>query len=99
MSNHQIKINRANTLAPSLPMASREIMDSISEQLISSLTAAQLAEVKRCLNAHWHKAAAHTEARIIGDGYVWSEQHQALLEVVIPKTTQNAPVTGRWYPR
>lgn len=84
MSNHQIKINRANALAPTLPMATQEIMDSISDTLVERLTAAELAEVKRCLDAHWHKAQAHKEREIVADGYVWSQQHNTLLDVVIP---------------
>ena len=81
---HQIKINRARRIAPALPMAATAIWDSISEDMIDSMTAAQLAAVVQALNTHWHKALAHKEAEIIGDGYVWSDKHQALLQVQIP---------------
>lgn len=85
----QIKINQANKLAPKLPMADAEIWESIPQSLIDELTGKQLAEVKKALNHHWHKAAKHTEARIIGDGYVWSDAHQALLDIQYPKAVSN----------
>jgi len=80
----QIKINRAEKLAPFLPMANAEIWDSIPQFLLDRLTGAELAEVKKCLNRHWHKAVKHAEQRIIGDGYIWSEKHQALLDLQYP---------------
>ena len=78
---HAIKINRAHKLAPMLPMADREIMSVITPSLLDSLTSAELAEVKKILDTHWHKATAFTERRIIDDGYVWSEKHQQLLDI------------------
>lgn len=65
MSTHQIKINRATKLAPASPAASAEIMDSVSDYLLERLTAAELAEVRRCLNKHWHKAVAHAQAEAV----------------------------------
>lgn len=54
----QIKINRANKIAPFLPMADGEIWESIPQSLIEGLTGKQLAELKKALNHHWHKAVA-----------------------------------------
>jgi len=70
---HEIKINRSRKLAAFLPRADAEIMASISPLLIEQLTAAQLAEVRRCLNAHWHKAREFERLAILAEGGVWSE--------------------------
>jgi 23S rRNA maturation mini-RNase III len=83
--NHSIKVNRARKLARFLPRADAEIQASIPEELIESLTAKQLARVRRALNEHWHKAVAHTEASIVGEGCVWSERHGKLLEIQFPE--------------
>lgn len=83
--NHSIKVNRARKLAQFLPRADAEIQASIPEELIESLTAKQLARVRRALNEHWHKAIAHTEASIVGEGCVWSERHGKLLEIQFPE--------------
>jgi len=82
--NHQIKINKAAKLAPKLPMATREIWDSIPVELIERLTSRDLAVVVNMLNRHWHKAARHNSNEIIAEGYVWSDRHQALLDIKYP---------------
>ena len=83
--NHQIKINRAQKITKVLPMASAVIWGSIPDSLINTLTSKELALVIDALNNHWHKAVAHTEKRIVGDGYVWSSHHQALLDIKFPE--------------
>lgn len=82
--NHSIKIKRACKLAKFVPTASAEIQSSIPASLIESLTARQLADVRLALNDHWHKAVARTEASIVGEGCVWSQQHQKLIELQLP---------------
>jgi len=82
--NHSIKINRSRKLAKFLPMAQAEIEASIPEILIATLTASQLAQVRIALNIHWHKAVAHTEASIVGEGCVWSPRHGKLIELNLP---------------
>lgn len=78
---HQIKINRANKIYSNLPMAELEIWDSISPALIDRLTGSELAEVKRCLNKHWHKAFKHAEKQIVDEGCVWDDDRQQLAEL------------------
>jgi hypothetical protein len=87
---HQIKINKAAKICQFLPMAEQEIMSSISDALLEKLTAAEIAEVKQCLNKHWHKAVKHAQNEIIGEGCIWSDKHQALLDVVYPKQAVGA---------
>ncbi len=83
--NHTIKINRSRKLAPLFaPKAAEEIEASIPSQLIDTLTASQLALVRRSLDEHWHKAVAHTESSIVGEGCVWSQRHGKLIELVMP---------------
>lgn len=81
MHKHQIKIDRAAKLATYTPAAEAEIMDSISDTLLERLTAAEIAEVKRCINDQWHKAVAHTERQIVDEGCVWSHRHGQLIEL------------------
>jgi len=83
--HHQIKINKAQRLAPKLPKASAEIWRSIPAKLHSQLTSKQLALVVEVLDSHWHKAANHTTNEIIAEGYVWSNKHQALLDITYPQ--------------
>lgn len=82
---HAIKINRTNKLAPKLPTAKAEIWDSIPQGLIDTLTSNELAMVVNALDKHWHKAVRHAQKEVVADGYVWSDKHQALLDVVYPK--------------
>lgn len=97
MPNHQIKIIRASKIAKLLPMAEREIMQSISAELIHSLTSKQLAQVMRNLNAHWHKAQAAARAAEKADGAYWLEDRLIPAEVIraieIEETVETAPVT------
>lgn len=79
-----IKVRKAQQLAAHLPMAETEIWRSIPPELIERLTAYELALVAQALDKHWHKAQAHKEREIVGEGYVWSAQHNALLDVVYP---------------
>ncbi len=83
--HHQIKINRAQRIASKLPMANKEIGESIPEALIRELTSRQLAAVVNALDRHWHKAVNHAHQEVVAEGYVWSNKHQALLDVVYPK--------------
>jgi len=80
MPNHSIKINRSQNLADHLPAAQREIDDSISPMLVEQLTAAQLAEVRRCLDRHWHKARAFEEQQAIIEGGVWDNKNKYFRE-------------------
>ena len=82
--NHSIKINRSRQLAKFVPTASAEIEASIRAELIDTLTASQLALVRLSLNEHWHKAVAHTEAAVVGEGCVWSERDQKMIELALP---------------
>lgn len=82
--NHSIKINRSRKLAKFVPTASAEIEASIRPELLDTLTASQLALVRLSLNEHWHKAIAHTEASIVGEGCVWSQRHGKLIELALP---------------
>lgn len=81
MADHNVKLNRSRNLAGHLPQATAEIDRSLSPMLIERLTALELAEVRRCLNEHWHKAMAFKEQEIVGEGCVWSQQHQRLIEL------------------
>ncbi len=94
-----IKINRAKNLVKHLPMQERAIWESIPQELVDRLTAGELADVAKALNAHWHKATAHTAAEIVAEGYVWSAKHNQLLDVVPPmdKSTVGKNV-GIWHP-
>lgn len=83
--DHRIKINRACRIAQFVPSASAEIQASIPAALIAGLTAKQLGLVRLALNGHWHKAIAHAEAEIVGNGYVWSRRHGKLLDVQLPR--------------
>lgn len=78
---HAIKVARARKLAPALPMAEAEIWRSVSPALMDRLTASELAEVVRCLDAHWHKAVAHTERSITSEGAVYDHDRGILREV------------------
>ena len=49
-----IKLARACRIARMLPMAEREILATITDELITSLTGKQLGAVMIALNAHWH---------------------------------------------
>jgi hypothetical protein len=82
--NHSIKINRSRRLAKFVPTASAAIEASIHTDLLDTLTASQLALVRLSLNEHWHKAVAHTEASIVGEGCVWSQRHGKLIEIALP---------------
>lgn len=81
---HKIKINRACKLAKKLPRTQEAILQSLSDDLIASLTSKQIASVMQALDSHWQKATSHCEQRIIGDGCVWSQKHNALLDIVYP---------------
>jgi hypothetical protein len=75
---HAIKIARARALAPTLPIADQAIWANISPVLIERLTGAELAEVVRCMDAHWKAAQAHTERAICDEGAVWDARQQHL---------------------
>lgn len=81
MISHAIKIARARRLAPALPAAQAEIWRSISPLLVERLTAAELAEVARCLHAHWQRAVAHAQAEVVDEGAVYDHQRGILREV------------------
>lgn len=80
-----IKINKAAKLYPVLPMADQAMMADIPAELVASLTSRQLAEVKRAMTRHWHKAVAWAEAEAVGNGYVYSKKDDCLYDVVAPK--------------
>lgn len=80
MSDHSIKISRSQNLANHLPAAQREIDDSISPMLVEQLTSAQLAEVRRCLDRHWHKARAFEEQQALIEGGVWDSKNNIFRE-------------------
>ena len=77
-----IRTKRALSLCGFLPMAEREILNSMPTELLDQLTSKQIAKVMLALNKHWHKACAYKEREIVGDGYVWSERDGKLLDVV-----------------
>ena len=80
MADHTIKINRSRNLAPHVPSAQREIDDSVSPMLVEQLTAAQLAEVRRCMHIHWAKARAHEERQALAEGGVWDNLNACFCE-------------------
>ena len=80
MADHTIKINRSRHLAPHVPSAQREIDDSVSPMLVEQLTAAQLAEVRRCLHTHWTKARSFEERQAIDEGAVWDNRRERFRE-------------------
>ena len=55
---HKIKINKAQSRAGFLPMATQEIKATIDKYpaLYDKLTSDQLSLVMRALDHHWHKA-------------------------------------------
>lgn len=71
-----IKIRKAQHIAGHTPIVQTAIWESISPMLLERLTASELAEVARCLNAHWHKAIDHAERDAIAAGCVWDRRHQ-----------------------
>jgi hypothetical protein len=78
----QIKINRSRKLSPELyGKADEAIMESISQPLFEQLTGSQLAEVRRCLNAHWHKARQFERNEILAEGGLWSNSAQKFREL------------------
>lgn len=83
-TTHLVKVRRAQRLAPCLPMAEREIWDSVPDALIKRLTGAELGLVVQALNAHWHKAVAHTERNICAEGYVWDNTLKCLRDITLP---------------
>lgn len=76
-----IKINRAKAQLNHLPAQSTAIWDSISFPLLDRLTAAELAEVARCLDSHWHKAVAFRDKEILEEGAMRDESKQKLREI------------------
>ena len=75
-----IKMQKARNLCRLLPMAHREIENTINKiDGLESLTSKQLALVMAALNVHWHKSAKQTEKNIVSDGYVWNEEKQILI--------------------
>lgn len=78
---HAIKINRSHAFAPHVPSAQAEIDNSITPMLLDRLTAAELAEVRRCLNAHWFKAREFERHECISEGGVWDEAAQKFREL------------------
>lgn len=57
-------------------------MQSISPLLLEQLTAAQLAEVRRCLHAHWQKAVLWAEQQALDEGGVWDADRQAFRDLL-----------------
>jgi hypothetical protein len=76
-----IKLARACRIARMLPMAEREILATITDELITSLTGKQLGAVMIALNAHWHKAMTFKEREILGEGVIWDGNAQQLREI------------------
>lgn len=78
---HEIKMDRSRKLAPHVPTAQAEIEASISPMLIERLTAAELAEVRRCLDLHWHKAITHAERDALAEGAIYDPAIGAMREI------------------
>ena len=79
--NHSIKMIRSRTLAPHVPSAQAEIDASISPALVEDLTAARLADLRRCLDAHCHKAVRYAEKQVLAEGGVWDEGSHTFREL------------------
>ena len=78
---HTIKTTRAQRAARQTPRVQTAVWGSISPALIESLSAAQLAEVARCLDRHWHRAQAEGAAAAVAEGVIWTARDQRLLDV------------------
>lgn len=76
-----IKLNRACKATGYAPTAQASILESIPAELISGITAKQLAQVMGALNDHWHKAVAHTEQTACADGCIWDNSQQRLRDI------------------
>ena len=66
---HNIKLNRARNITKLLPMAERAIFDRITKscpRLVDRLSAHDLADMARALNAHWYEACRQTARDIAG---------------------------------
>lgn len=85
MQPHRIKIDRSHALAPHLPSAQAEIDASISQVLLDTLTGAQLAEVRRCLDNHWHKARASADREALRNGFVWNSDKDCAYDLLRSK--------------
>jgi hypothetical protein len=57
------------------------ILESISQELLESLTDRQLELVVQALNLHWHKAQDAKEQAIIAQGCIWSARHGQFLNL------------------
>lgn len=78
-----IKTRRAIRMCNFLPMQQEKILGSMPAELLDQLTSKQIALVMEALNAHWHKACAWKEAKIIGDGFIWDGKE--LRDIAPPK--------------
>jgi hypothetical protein len=77
----QIKVNRAIRDANMLPMATREIMNSIPKELLATITSKQLVLVMQALNTHWHKACAYKADDILEEGAIWDSRANKMREI------------------
>jgi len=66
---HNIKLNRAKSIARLLPTAERAIFYRITKscpRLVDRLSAHDLADMAKALNAHWYEACRQTARDIAG---------------------------------
>ena len=79
-----VKIARACRMTRHLPKAEAEILSSIPDALIDSLTSKQIAAVMDALNVHWHKARAFEAREILSEGFVWDSRADAFRRLSAP---------------
>lgn len=76
-----IKIERACRAARLLPKAEAEILSSIPDALVASLTSRQLTLVMLALDSHWEKARRFERNEALTEGYVWDAATNRLREI------------------
>lgn len=83
-----IAYDAAIKIAGLLPLAQREINKTIEPLApeFATMTRYQLAAVIQALHAHWHRGAAWKENQILSEGYIYSPEHESLLDFYNPQT-------------
>lgn len=68
-----IKINRARRKSglAAYPATCDAVAGAVPPSVAAALTSAQLADLYRAFDRHWHRAIAHAEREVCENGFVW----------------------------
>ena len=81
---HNIKLNRAKSMAKLRPRTEWAIFDLLTGTcpgLVDRLSAKDIGDVAKALDAHWQAACIRRERDIIDDGYVWDTKSERMFLV------------------